>query len=157
MQAELNCVQEFHGAMEVSASRPFPNNKALKDTELSRMVEAFQDAAKHCKGRLKDDPDARYLRLHLLCEELYECATAILDGNEVEAFDGLIDLLYVLLGTATTYNWPLTQGFAEVHASNMTKAPQADDPYRERVEQKGANYVAPNLKAVLEQHQNANQ
>ena len=94
--------------------------------------------------------DLRYLRAHLMCEELGEVLEALEKGDEVALFDGLCDLIYVILGTACIYSLPIASGFEEVHRSNMTKAPQADDPDKERLRQKGPDYSAPDLKGILE-------
>jgi NTP pyrophosphatase (non-canonical NTP hydrolase) len=94
-----------------------------------------------------DKEDKRFLRIHLLTEELGELCEAMANGNEVPALDGITDLLYVLIGTAVTFDWPLPDSFWEVHASNMTKTRKSDDPGR--IRDKGPDFQPPDLKGVL--------
>jgi hypothetical protein len=94
-----------------------------------------------------DDPIG--LRMHLELEELAEKFQAMLDGDEVEAVDGAADQLYVMLGTAAYYDWPIETAFEEVHASNMTKEKQPSDPHAQRLRAKGPGYKPPNIERVL--------
>lgn len=89
----------------------------------------------------------RGLRAQLLVEEVGECLAALESGDEAELLDALADLLYVLLGTASTFDLPVAEAFLEVHRSNMTKAEQADRSKRILV--KGPDYVPPDLARVL--------
>lgn len=73
------------------------------------------------------------LRIGLIEEEATELAHALgslanCDGSdelllrkEAEAIKELMDLLYVVLGTAVAMGLPTSRFFAEVHRSNMTK------------------------------------
>ena len=61
------------------------------------------------------------LRARLIREEADETVKAILEGDLVEAIDGLCDLLYVALGTAVSFGVDLEPFWEEVHANNMTK------------------------------------
>lgn len=98
--------------------------------------------------RVNED-DKRLLRSHLIAEETGELLKAMGQGDVLATFDGLIDLLYVLLGSAETMDFPIEEGFVEVHRSNMTKQRQPDDPFAARVRAKGPNYKAPNLAPML--------
>lgn len=94
--------------------------------------------------------DYRALRMHLILEEAAEVMEALAARDENLLLDALADLSYVTVGTAVTYDLPLEWAFAEVHASNMTKAPRSDsDP---RVRQKGTSYVPPDMESVLATH-----
>lgn len=70
-------------------------------------------------------PDAFLFRLAFLHEELNELATAYLQGDLAKQADALIDLEYVLHGTALWMGlgelWD--ELHAEVHAANMRKEP----------------------------------
>jgi phosphoribosyl-ATP pyrophosphohydrolase len=104
-------------------------------------------------NRLEDEVssgDRRFLRAHLLIEELGEAILAMANGDEATLLDGLSDLLYVLFGTAITFDLPIEEGFCEAHRTNMTKCPQPDDPLRERVRDKGPNFAAPDFQAVID-------
>ena len=144
MKLEQACVKAFHERMKVSPQVPFPTEPREKCLEVARLL---KNVSEHLESQITDD--SRLLRLHLMVEELGELSEALGKCDEVTAFDGLCDLLYVVLGTAATYDWPADLGFAEVHTSNMTKEKQPDDPSAERVRQKGPNYKAPDLAAVL--------
>lgn len=71
--------------------------------------------------------DVINLRLRLAVEEANETADAT---DIVEAFDGILDSLYVVIGTAIAYGISREQlelGFKEVHASNMSKLWKKDE------------------------------
>ena len=93
--------------------------------------------------------DERFNRMHLIYEEAAELGEALAAGNEVKALDGLTDLLYVILGTAVTFNLPLEEAFAEVHKSNMTKSNESQN---HRVRDKGPGFIPPNLDAIIKEH-----
>ena len=61
------------------------------------------------------------LRLRLIIEELTETLEAMRDGDLVEAFDGVVDLLYVVVGMGVAMGLPLNLGWEEVHRTNMAK------------------------------------
>jgi len=92
--------------------------------------------------------DVTKFRLKFLLEELLEYADAVdfklkyaEDGfdfssangdsgiNAEKAFDGLIDLVYVALGTAFLHRFPFNEGWSRVQEANMAKerATSADD------------------------------
>lgn len=60
-------------------------------------------------------------RIKFLQEEVWEFISAYKDKNVVDAFDALIDLVYVALGTARMMNLPWDEGWKIVHAANMSK------------------------------------
>jgi phosphoribosyl-ATP pyrophosphohydrolase len=98
----------------------------------------------------RENGDLRYYRLHLITEETAELAEALREMNEEETLDALADLLYVVLGTAVTFDLPIEAAFDEVHRSNMTKSPD----YRKKrftkdTDAKGDSYEPPNLQSVL--------
>src|SRR5262245_24245697 len=117
MRLELDSVAHFHKKMQVSAAQEM-QQEVLQDLRTS--AEGVLLTSKYLEQHVSD-PDKRWLRAHLLLEEAAETVIAMAEGDEVKALDGLADLLYVLLGTAVTFRWPLEEAFAEVHVSNMTK------------------------------------
>lgn len=145
MQLLLDCVKAFHDKMGVSAQCQMP---ADLSQGLDQRAHQILEVADDLQAAIGTDP--RALRLHLIFEEAGELGVAMASGDEVATLDALADLLYVLLGTAVTFDLPLAEAFAEVHVSNMTKAKQPTDPHAERFRDKGPNYKAPDLKAVLE-------
>lgn len=102
------------------------------------------------------------LRQSLLQEEVTEIATAtelfsegIKDEHEtlVEVLDGIIDCIYILIGTAHEYGLAdrLIIAFDEVHRSNMSKFDEDGKAiYREDGKViKGEWYHAPNLNQIV--------
>lgn len=61
------------------------------------------------------------LRISLIDEELQELKVAFVNQSKTDIADALADLLYVLLGTASTCGMDLGRIFNEVHRSNMSK------------------------------------
>lgn len=66
-------------------------------------------------------PDLAAFRLKFLQEELDEFEDATSVGDMPKAFDALIDLVYVALGTAHLYGFPWKEGWRRVQAANMSK------------------------------------
>lgn len=150
MEQMIKDVKAFHQLVDCDHTQKMKSNVVFDFTLISADL---LGAAEYLQGFASHE-DKRYLRAHLLCEELGEFLHALSLGKEVEALDGLVDLLYVLIGTAITFNWPLIEAFNEVHRSNMTKRPQENDPHKARVRDKGPEYSPANLKAVLERTRN---
>jgi len=78
----------------------------------------------------------------------------------VEMFDAVLDIDVVVNGLAIETNMPVVDGLAEVHRGNMSKlddngkAIRSDGTDGKPLHKilKGPNYVAPDLKSVLEKH-----
>lgn len=89
------------------------------------------------------------LRIKLMTEELKETIEALDVRDIYELSDGLADLLYVVFGTAVSYNIPIDEIFTEVHRSNMTK----DGPNNEYGKTlKGPNWEPPRIKEIIDRH-----
>jgi predicted HAD superfamily Cof-like phosphohydrolase len=106
-------------------------------------------------------------RFKFLAEELLEIAEALGITCEIKwapkpgavqdvakAFDGLLDLVYVALGTAHMGGWPWAEGFAEVQRANMSKERAAKDGSNSTRGSaldvvKPANFRPPNIIEVL--------
>lgn len=69
---------------------------------------------------LLDDETYRF-RLKFMAEELEEFVTANLEGNLEKAADALIDLVYVVMGTAHKMGLPWQELWSEVHRANLGK------------------------------------
>jgi NTP pyrophosphatase (non-canonical NTP hydrolase) len=93
-----------------------------------------------------NEQDSRALRAHLIVEEVGELLVAMSTGDAAETLDGLADAVYVLIGTALQFGLPLSEAFAEVHRSNMTKTTQES---RTGHPAKGPGFSPPNLKGLL--------
>lgn len=148
--ALIDAVTDFHEKIGNRTQKPMPRDPNLLLRSMAVKCLAFSEQLE----ALIDSPDPRFLRAHLLLEELGETLMGMSEGNELETLDGLTDLLYVLIGATTTFDLPLEEAFWEIHNSNMTKEPQSDDKSRTRVRKKGPNFRPPNLAQVLKEHRN---
>lgn len=70
--------------------------------------------------RILPDDLAQY-RMGFLGEELREYMDGWAIGDQEEMFDGLIDLVYVALGTAYLHGFDFNEGWNRVHEANMQK------------------------------------
>ena len=121
-------------------------------TDEQRMVRDFHERF----GALVSDrptwcgDDVHRLRVALIEEELAEFRNAGEAQSLVEIADALADLLYVVYGAGVTYGIDLDPVFREIHRANMSKG----DPEVVRRPDgkilKGANYVPPDVRAVVE-------
>ena len=97
-------------------------------------------------------------RQQFLQEELDEFHDAWVKNDPEKAFDALLDLVYVAMGTAHLMGFPWQAGWDEVQRANMTKQRSAgdDDPLSKRATKgdvvKPAGWRAPDLKVVLMRH-----
>lgn len=96
------------------------------------------------------DSDPVLSRLSLQMEEMAEAIDAVTSGDTVELFDALIDKIYSAIGWGIAHDFPMCEGFNEVHRSNMTKKPS--DNYTGRLKDKGDRYSPPKLKELLERY-----
>lgn len=94
------------------------------------------------------------LRTNLLFEEVNETQTAMHNNDIIEIADGIVDSLYVIIGTAITYGLAdkLDALFDEVHRSNMSKLGKGGKPIWDANGKvvKGPYFFLPNLGAILE-------
>lgn len=102
------------------------------------------------------DDETLEFRLKFLREELKEFEDAHREGRLVDAFDGLIDLVYVALGTAHMMRLPWQEGWEEVQRANMTKmrAQRAEESTRNSTLDvvKPPGWIPPNLQMVLDRY-----
>lgn len=75
-------------------------------------------------------PDERELRIRLLREEFEEYLKAEEYGDIIEIADGLIDMIYIAVGTGLTYGLPMVPLWNEVQRSNMAKFPNGVAMFR---------------------------
>lgn len=76
--------------------------------------------------------DLASFRTKFLREELSEFELALAEGDLENAFDALLDLVYVAMGTADLMGLPWQKGWDEVQRANMSKkrAESANDSTR---------------------------
>lgn len=142
LQSEM--VEAFHEKLGLVSTAKW---KTL-DKDLRFMGETCLEMAFSLETRVANG-DVHALRYHLILEELGEMMIA---KSEETAFDGGIDLLYVLLGTFLTYDWPAEEGFAEVHIANMQKEKNPDDALKNRIRDKGEKWTPPSMQEVLDRY-----
>ena len=76
--------------------------------------------------------DFTNFRIKFMEEELLEFIKACREENLHDAFDALIDLTYVVLGTAYLMGLSFEDGWNEVHRANMTKIRAANSEQSKR-------------------------
>lgn len=75
------------------------------------------------------DIDRLRFRIRFLAEELKEINHAAAKGDLPELLDGLVDLVYVAIGTARDLNLNFAEGWDRVQEANMAKVPaSAENP-----------------------------
>ena len=86
--------------------------------DIEQSVRAFMQAAEQLgdKGKYAFD-----LRLALIDEEHDELVEAINHGDKVHIAKELVDLVYVVVGTAISMGIPFNEVFGAVHIANMSK------------------------------------
>jgi len=94
------------------------------------------------------DEDEHEFRLTLHREEMAELEVAMDARDLVGTAREIVDLIYVLCGTALTLGIPLNEVFAEVHRANMVKAIDGVKRADGKVV-KGPNYQPPDVRGVL--------
>lgn len=146
----MSMVEDFHERNKVAVVKRV--KEWVPDEELDRaLMHASTALMSHAIAfQHKFLGELRGSRAHLVMEEVAEWLEALATGDEIKILDAMADLQYVLFGSAVSFDLPLGEAFVEVHASNMTKEKQPDDPHAERLRSKGPNYRAPDLRAVLE-------
>lgn len=105
------------------------------------------------KDILSNDTDTQTFRLQFLQEELDELKVALGEESRTDAFDALLDIVYVAYGTALYLGispgmWRL--GMSVVHSCNMAKV-RAENPTQSKRGTildvvKPANWVGPEIK-----------
>ncbi len=125
------------------------------------IIEMFKDIKDfHTKFDLEYEGSPRELekslqefRIKFLTEELIEYKLAV-ENNDLEAaFDALIDLVYVALGTAYMHGFNFEEGWKLVHEANMKKvrAKSSEDSKRSHQTDvvKPEGWKSPDLKNIL--------
>lgn len=121
----------------------------------------FEDvAAFHEKFGLRTDTDPQLLndstmlyRAQFMLEELHETMKAHAKQDLAGVADGLVDLVYVALGTAYLMGLPFDELFAEVQRANMEKVRASSAAESKRGSSldvvKPAGWRGPDLETVL--------
>lgn len=99
------------------------------------------------------DVQTYVFRKEFMREELSEFSEAYRAGDLHGAFDALVDLVYVALGTAYMMGLPFNEGWAAVHTANMAKVRATSEEQSKRGSSldvvKPEGWQAPNLWPAL--------
>lgn len=124
-----------------------------------KMLEEFNSAfnIKTCAdGHALNEFNMNKLRHDLAAEELKETYIAANTNDTIEVADGLVDQLYILLGSIKHYNLSpefIEEALVEVHRSNMSKLKDGKPIYREDGKiLKGPDYSPPKLTSIYKKH-----
>ena len=130
----LQLVREFHEKMGLAVDQPFSFDLLKLRFDLIR--EEFEEVEEEIFDIKWYAPDEK---------EVWQKRPE--DVNRPQLTKELADLLYVVYGTAVTFNLPLQEVFEEVHKSNMSKLGDDGRPiYREDGKvMKGPNYKPANV------------
>ena len=99
------------------------NSDRAENPDLVDDIEQFHTKF-DLKGRLINspiDPELLKFRVRFLAEELKEINNASAEGDLEEVLDGLVDLVYVAIGTAYMLNLNFAEAWKTVHKANMSK------------------------------------
>ena len=77
--------------------------------------------------------DHRYMRL-LINNKSDELIASMVAGDLVGVADGIVDVLYVVIGTAVAYGINIQEVFNEVHRSNLSKTVWSEELQRYTIE-----------------------
>lgn len=103
------------------------------------------------------DPALMDFRVKFMQEELDEFKEGLEEGDHAKMFDALIDLAYVVFGTAHLSGYPWQEGWDLVQAANMSKVrAQADGSDSKRGSSfdvvKPEGWTAPDIDGLLQDH-----
>lgn len=146
IQGAFDAVKDFHAEKGLAPECKMPITNIFHENFSKDVILQMKAVSANLELLAQRDDDQRFLRAHLLLEELAETLEFMFRGEVVETLDGLCDLIYVAVGTAVQFQFPLDKAFREVHRSNMSKG-QAKDV---RLRDKGETYQPADIKKFLE-------
>jgi predicted HAD superfamily Cof-like phosphohydrolase len=121
---------------------------------MKKLIRSVEDFHRKCgqypPGGFPDDYNSpkRALRRNLIREEFEEFLEAEEHNDKVAVADALVDMIYVIVGTALEYKIPLEEVFDEIQRSNMTKF--IDGYIREDGKyMKGKSYRPPDIEGII--------
>ncbi len=127
----------------------------MEKSKMVRNVRRFH----HVKGCKIDEPytgEELSSRVCLIAEEFEELANACIDLNNAGVEDDtkdlkqkilreMVDIVYVLIGTAATFGWDFDKAWDSVHAANMEKTDEQIDGKVVKPE----DWVEPNMEGTV--------
>ena len=102
----------------------------------SQALKEFHDAKGESNQKfIPNDPQAQH-RIRLIEEECKELCDALREEDANHVLKEICDVLYVVFGTAQSYNWPVDAAFNLVHKNNMLKITYPSDEYGKYIKPK---------------------
>ena len=138
-------VREFHSKFGYPVDRTLPAGIHRELWDLSAILRSKSEQILERAKAEAVKGDDRLYRAHLILEEVAELFSGMEAGNRIETADALADLVYVVVGTAVNFGFPLERLVQEVHRSNMTR--QRVDF---RMRDKGEGFSKPDIQGVLD-------
>lgn len=103
------------------------------------------------------DEDLMDFRVRFMAEEFQEIKDAYEEGDLAKVADGLVDLVYVAMGTAELMGLPWDELWAEVQRANMSKrrVKRPDEGPRGSIYDvvKPDDWCPPDIEGVLKDHE----
>jgi predicted HAD superfamily Cof-like phosphohydrolase len=110
----------------------------------------------HAPGPRMVTDETIVFRTKFMYEELKEFQEAMVENDMPGAFDALLDLVYVAMGTAHLFGFPWQEGWDAVQTANMQKvrATTAEESKRGSTLDvvKPMGWTPPDIAAILEQY-----
>jgi predicted HAD superfamily Cof-like phosphohydrolase len=124
---------------------------AVKATDFVSDIEAFHDKFEIAYyGVPRSLPeDLQDFRCNFMVEELEEYDAACKQGDLAKALDALVDLTYVVLGTAHLHGFNFNEAWARVHAANMKKVKGSSERSDEYDVIKPEGWTPPDLSDLI--------
>lgn len=119
--------------------------------DVNKFMQAADQRVTLTPQRVFDPTDPQtQLYMSLVQEEFDETMDAFVKGDTIEVADGIADLVWVLMGLASSVGIPFDQVWDEVRASNMSKVVDGKLLKREDGKVlKPEGYFRPDINAVL--------
>ena len=139
---------------QIVNEKPVKPNRDLIKLRLSLLLEELIELAEACGNESLCDLQRMLFERSEFVHRLTEAGRELTKYNEVEIFDALIDLQYVIIGCAIEngLHTKLDTCFDEVHASNMSKLGPDGKPIHRQSDGKvlkGPNFFKPKLKEII--------
>jgi hypothetical protein len=159
IECQNELVRQLHIKLKVDQVSPLKSglcNEEAISMLLTHSAETLSTVATGLMALLRVEAfkDQRAKRIQLIVEEAAELCDALARNDEMMALDALADLDYVVHGTAVALDLPLSDAFAEVHKSNMTKNVCHRQPGMAPGD-KGPDYKPPKIAETLESYRRA--
>ncbi len=105
----VNLVRQFHTARDLTIDAEYSEEEMHRRIRL--ITEEVEEFAGACYDIAGLDPEKTTGMSHLKEHILHE----------------MVDVVYVVLGTAVAFGWDFDEAFARVHAANMSKTDEQID------------------------------